>query len=65
MCDYRQILETERLILRPAGLDDIEAYQSWCGNPKNTRYMSFGPNTEEQTRNGFPAPNPEKTLPLF
>ena len=46
------ILETERLILRPITTDDFEAVHSWAGNPDNTRYMAWGPNTEEQTR-GF------------
>ena len=44
------ILETERLTLRPFGLDDFEAVHSWAGNPENTRYMAWGPNTEEQTK---------------
>ena len=43
-------LKTERLILRPPTLDDFEAFHSWCGSFENTRYMSFGPNTEEQTK---------------
>jgi len=45
-------LETTRLILRPLHPDDFNAVQSWAGNPANTRYMAWGPNTEEQTR-GF------------
>jgi len=44
------ILETERLILRPLTIDDFEAVHSWASNPENTRYMGWGPNTEEQTR---------------
>ena len=43
------ILETKRLILRPLTMDDFEAVHSWAGNPDNTRYMAWGPNTEEQT----------------
>ena len=43
------ILETKRLILRPITLDDFEAVHSWASNHENTRYMAFGPNTEEQT----------------
>ena len=44
------ILETERLLLRPFNPDDFKAVHSWAGNPENTRYMAWGPNTEEQTR---------------
>ena len=43
-------LETTRLILRPLTIDDFEAVHSWAGNPENTRYMAWGPNTEEQTQ---------------
>jgi len=43
-------LNTERLILRPFTMDDAPAAQRWCGNLENVRYMSFGPNTIEQTR---------------
>ena len=45
-------LETKRLILRPLTHDDFEAVHSWASNMENIRYMSFGPNTEEDTR-GF------------
>ena len=48
--NYKEILETERLILRPLTLDDFEAVHSWASNPENVRYMFWGPNTEEQTK---------------
>ena len=48
--EYCDRLETARLILRPLSPEDSEAVQSWAVNPANIRYMSFGPNTEEQTR---------------
>ncbi|MDR1935386.1 MAG: GNAT family N-acetyltransferase [Candidatus Accumulibacter sp.] len=44
------ILETDRLDLRPLTVDDFSAVHSWGSNPENTRYMAWGPNTEEQTR---------------
>jgi RimJ/RimL family protein N-acetyltransferase len=44
------ILETERLILRPPNSEDFHAAHSWGSNPENTRYMAWGPNTEEQTK---------------
>ena len=48
--EYKEILDTERLILRPPTIDDFEAFHSWCSNAENTRYMSFGPNSEEETK---------------
>jgi len=48
--DNTGVLKTDRLILRPISQDDFEAVHSWAGNPANTRYMSWGPNSEEQTR---------------
>ena len=50
MNNYKTRLETDRLILRPPKIDDFGAFHSWCSNPENTRYMSFGPNNEEQTK---------------
>ena len=43
-------LETERMILRMPTPNDLEAVQSWAGDPENTRYMSWGPNNKEQTK---------------
>jgi RimJ/RimL family protein N-acetyltransferase len=43
-------LETARLLMRPLAAGDYEAVQAWAGNPENTRYMSWGPNTAEETR---------------
>jgi RimJ/RimL family protein N-acetyltransferase len=50
MSRYKNVLETERLILRPITPEDFEAVHSWAGNPENTRYMAWGPNDEEQTK---------------
>lgn len=46
---YKNTLQTERLLLRPLSVADFEAAHSWASNPENIRYMSWGPNTEEQT----------------
>jgi len=43
-------LETPRLLLRPLVMDDADAVDAWASNPANVRYMSFGPNTLEETR---------------
>ncbi len=48
--NYKDTLETKRLILRPLSIDDLAAVHSWASNPANTRYMAWGPNTKEQTR---------------
>jgi len=44
------ILHTPRLVLRPLIPADLDDVHSWAGNPSNTRYMSWGPNTFEETR---------------
>ena len=49
MVEFKPTLETTRLILRPFTINDFDAVHSWAGNPANTRYMAFGPNTEEET----------------
>jgi RimJ/RimL family protein N-acetyltransferase len=47
---FKESLETKRLILRPLTSDDFDAVHSWASVPANTRYMSWGPNDEEETR---------------
>jgi len=44
------MIETKSLTLRQLSPNDFEAVHSWAGSPENTRYMSWGPNTEWQTR---------------
>lgn len=48
--NYREQLETQRLILRSPTLADADAYYSWGSNPENVRYMAWGPNDMEQTK---------------
>ena len=57
---YKDKLITQRLILRPFTSEDFEAVHSWASNPENTRYMSWGPNTEEQTREFLTTAKPSK-----
>lgn len=47
--NYKNILETKSLTLRPLTAADFIDVHSWGSNPKNTRYMAWGPNTEELT----------------
>ena len=47
---YLEYLNTKRLIMRPFSLSDFEAVHSWASNPANVRYMSWGPNSEEETK---------------
>jgi len=49
MPNFKPILETPALLLRPFTSDDFEAAHSWAGNPENTRYMAWGPNTQNET----------------
>jgi len=43
-------IETDRLILRSFKEDDFEAVHSYASSAKNTTYMLFGPNNEEESR---------------
>ncbi len=43
-------LETKNLRLRPLTSDDFEAVHAWASNPDNVRYMIWGPNDEQATR---------------
>jgi [ribosomal protein S5]-alanine N-acetyltransferase len=43
-------LETERLVLRDAQLSDADALIRYTTDPEVCRYMIWGPNTPEQTR---------------
>lgn len=45
-------LHTERLVLRDFEEADWEAVHCYASDPEVVRYMSWGPNTEEDTR-GF------------
>lgn len=43
-------IETPRLLLREWDASDFEAVHAYASDPGNVRYMIWGPNTEEQTR---------------
>jgi RimJ/RimL family protein N-acetyltransferase len=43
-------LRTERLLLRPYGLDDLEALHDIQSRPEVTRYLYFGPRDRDQVR---------------
>jgi len=49
MNDVVTTLETPRLVLRPLSVDDAVVVQTWASNPKNVRFMDWGPNTMEET----------------
>jgi RimJ/RimL family protein N-acetyltransferase len=44
-------LETQRLILRDFVESDWQAVHNYASNPEVVRYLPFGPNTEEDTKN--------------
>ena len=48
--NYIAQLNTKRLTLRPFIQSDFDAVHSWASNPANTRYMAWGPNTEEDNK---------------
>jgi len=50
MMNVKETLETTRLQLRPLTPGDYNAVHSWASNPENTRYMAWGPNSEDDTR---------------
>jgi len=43
-------IETDRLILREWEPSDFEAVHEYASDPGNVKYMVWGPNTEDQTR---------------
>lgn len=42
------IIETERLILRPMSVDDAEDVYAWVSDPKVNRYMQYSIYTDEE-----------------
>lgn len=62
--NYKDTLETGRLILRPLTIEDFDAVHSWASNPANTRYMSWGPNDAEQTRSFLDSVKPGKDFAI-
>jgi [ribosomal protein S5]-alanine N-acetyltransferase len=49
MSDHLPLL-TERLELRDFRESDVAAVQGWAGDPEVVRFMGWGPNTPERTR---------------
>jgi RimJ/RimL family protein N-acetyltransferase len=43
-------IETERLRLREITQEDFQAVHEYASDPEVVKYMPFGPNTEEETR---------------
>ena len=50
MSGSKMALETERLLLRPFVEDDWRAVHGYAADLEVCRYMPWGPNTEESTR---------------
>lgn len=48
--NIKEELSSKRLILRPLREDDFAAVHSWSSIPDNVRFMDWGPNREENTR---------------
>ena len=44
------MLESNRLVLRNFAPDDFDAVHAYASDPQVTRFTSFGPNTETETR---------------
>jgi len=44
-------ISTERLLLRELTYSDVNDIQEYATDPKVIKYLTFGPNTEEETRN--------------
>ena len=47
---FRNMLHTKRLTLRPFKQEDWTAAYLWGSNPENVRYMAWGPNNEDDTK---------------
>ena len=46
-----EVLNTERLKLRPYTMEDINAIHAYGSDPEVVKYMTFGPNTYEESYN--------------
>ena len=42
-------IRTSRLVLREMEVDDFDSIHAYASDPDVCRYMSFGPNTPEET----------------
>ncbi|MCL2530679.1 MAG: GNAT family N-acetyltransferase [Oscillospiraceae bacterium] len=43
-------LHTALLLLRPVTMDDFKSVHAWASVPENVRWMTWGPNSEQDTR---------------
>lgn len=43
-------IETDRLLIREFNLEDFNAVHKYASNPKVVRFMTWGPNTETETK---------------
>ena len=44
-------IKTDRLLLRELKLTDVDDIQEYATDPQVIKYLTFGPNTEKETRN--------------
>ena len=59
------MIETARLVLREFRDSDLADIEEYAGDPEVVRYLPWGPNTLEQTRNssqGFKRPGRTMSL---
>jgi RimJ/RimL family protein N-acetyltransferase len=48
--EYVEVIQTKRLMLRDFEKEDWRAVQDYASDPEVVRYMDFGPNTEQESK---------------